>query len=98
MIVNGHGVVLFISPLNIDEADGMVGEIFVQGQGQIEAAVLLQQMHYLKQENTTLETEIQLFKASVNELLGKLHRAVTRIANDPIMYSRVRNMERGAGE
>ena len=60
--------------------------------------MLLQQMHYLKQENTTLETEIQLFKASVNELLGKLHRAVTRIANDPIMYSRVRNMERGAGE
>ena len=95
MIISRDGSILVITPLNSDDYDknGAVGTPYVQGQKHIEAAVLLLQIHYLKQQNHTLETEIQVLQVSANKLIGKLHRTVTITANFSMVYSRVRTME-----
>ena len=58
-----------------------------------DTAVILQQFNQLKNQNCTLETELQVFKATVIDLLGKLHRSMTRVTNSPFMFSRQENAE-----
>ena len=57
IIVSGDGGVLVITALNDNESQPAP-----QGQGQIELAVLLQQIQYLKQQGNSLETELHLLK------------------------------------
>ena len=98
ILVNGDGGVLVITPFCNDEEEDM-GEngasSVLQSQQQIQLSSLFQQMNQLKQQHLSLENEIKVLKVSVLDQMGKLHRAVTRIANSPIMFSRVRNTEGG---
>ena len=48
-------------------------------------------MRYLKQQIEPLETEIHPLKVSATDILGKLHKVVSRMANSLLMHSRARD-------
>ena len=42
---------------------------------QIETAAILQHIQFLKQQNTTLESELHVMRRSLTDMIGKLHKA-----------------------
>ena len=49
----------------------------------------------LKQKNISLDTELRMFKIGTNDMLGKFHRAVSRMASSPIMFTRSVSVNEG---
>ena len=91
IIASGQGGVLVITDFEeIEMGEGSCTSSSIQekrNHTQIETAATLQQIQFLKQQNITLESELHVMKRSLTDMVGKLHKAVSRMASSPLMYS-----------
>ena len=91
VIVGGHGGVLVITDSeDINMGGANISHLSVEDNGscaEVKSATILQ---FLKQQNTSLQTQLHTMRASLTDMIGKLHKAVLQMVSSSLMYSRER--------
>ena len=88
--ISGNGGSLYITEIvNVDA--GNENERNIGTNNEVENRALIAQICQLQRQNSSLENELNTFKATTTDLLAKINSSLKRLANAPIMTLRARH-------
>ena len=88
--ISGHGGSLYITEI-VNVTEGNENERNIGTNNEVEIRALISQICQLQRQNSSLENELNIFKATTTDLLAKINSSLKRLANAPIMTPRVRH-------
>ena len=83
---------MILSPKDDEDEDIEIDGAVTTSNRQMDddVTLILHELNALRNHNSNLENEIKVFKVSTFDILHRLNKGMTKIANAPIMYTQPR--------